>query len=182
MQKLLTIAIPVFNGSSTLSETIDSVISQNEDINILISDNASTDETSTIAIEYVAKHDNVYYSRNEENVGYDRNFEICFQKSDTDFVWLLGDDDIVRPGAISKVLGTLEQHDNLGFMYVNYAMVNRQTNEVTKDRDLLIYEDAYISPGEGCFDLLGEYPNFISTLIFRRDAWKAVDKDRKSVV
>ena len=178
MQKLLTIAIPVYNGSSTLSETIESVISQNENINILISDNASTDATSTIANEYAAKYDNVYYSRNEENVGYDRNFEICFQKSNTDFVWLLGDDDIVRPGAIKKVLETLEQYGNLGFIYVNYAMVNRQTNEVTKDRDLLIYQDTYISAGEGCFDLLGEYPNFISTLIFRRDTWNAVDKQK----
>ena len=178
MQRKLTIAIPVYNGSSTLKNTLDSLVYQNANIDILISDNASTDATSKIAQAYESKYDNVYYSRNIENLGYDRNFEMCFQKSISDYVWLLGDDDIIRPGAIQRVLDILERHSNLGFIYVNYAIVNRQTNEVTKERDLKIYEDLYVPRGERCFDLLGEYPNFISTLIFKRDVWNTINKKK----
>lgn len=74
-EKLLTICIPTYNRAYFLEEVLASVCAQlNEDVlkyvNIVISDNASPDNTTEIAEKYVSKYpDNIEYFRNGENIG-----------------------------------------------------------------------------------------------------------------
>lgn len=99
MKKILTIGIPTYNGAPHIRETLDSILSQDPNIldskvEILISDNASTDETELIVREYSSKHPNlIRYSKNEINIGFDRNLDMLFKKANGAYVWLMGDDD-----------------------------------------------------------------------------------------
>lgn len=75
-QPLLSICIPTFNRASVLKETLLTYIQNkefNEDVELIISDNASTDETQEVCLEIVKSHSNIKYYRNEENIR-DRNF------------------------------------------------------------------------------------------------------------
>ena len=66
----LTIGLPVFNGARYLQETLESVLSQSfTDFEVVISDNASTDETEAIGRAAAARDLRVTYRRNAENVG-----------------------------------------------------------------------------------------------------------------
>lgn len=69
-EKLLTIAIPTYNGANTISNMLEILLPQcDERVEILISDNASTDNTKLIIDKYIEKYENIIYVRNAKNIG-----------------------------------------------------------------------------------------------------------------
>lgn len=106
---LVTIGMPVYNGASHFREALESLLAQDyPHVEILISDNASTDETSAIAKQYAASHSFIRYSRNPENVGPHRNFlKVADEARGKYFFWAAHDDQW-RPGYISRLVEQLE--------------------------------------------------------------------------
>lgn len=113
----LTIAIPTYNRSKYLVRLLDSLRPQMEEarhqfsIELLISDNASTDDTPEVVEAF--RHISVPYRtfRNETNLGADANILQCFSEAAGQYVWIIGDDDIVLPGALLAVLDLLIQEE-----------------------------------------------------------------------
>jgi len=76
-EPLVSIDMPVYNGEEYIAQTIDSLLSQDtDDFEIVISDNASTDRTSELCAEYVARDERVRYFRNDTNIGAVANFDL----------------------------------------------------------------------------------------------------------
>jgi len=84
------------------------------DIELLVSDNASPDDTQMVAAKYRGQ---IRYWRNTENIGPDANFLKLFGEATGDFIWLPGDDDIVRDDGLSFILRMIDQHD-FDFLYL----------------------------------------------------------------
>ena len=107
----LTIAIPTYNRLEKLKICLKRLMEQKkiEQIEIIVSDNASTDGTGEYMTELVKKAENIRYYRNTENVGPDKNFLNCFDKAVGEYVLLLGDDDFLLPMAVEHLLDTLEK-------------------------------------------------------------------------
>jgi len=103
MPPLLSIALPVYNGSRHLREAIDSLLAQDVgDLELVISDNASTDETAAICTEYASKDSRVRYTCTEQNIGAAANFNRAFQLcSGTYFMW--GSDDDVWDSRFARL-------------------------------------------------------------------------------
>jgi len=101
---LLTIGIPTYNGEKYIKDTLDSVFSQinhnlAEKVDVLVSDNASIDNTAHIVANYIAKHgDIVQYVKNPTNMGFDWNLNNLFTHARGKYVWLMGDDDALYDG------------------------------------------------------------------------------------
>ncbi len=97
--KLLSICIPTYNGGKYIQNNIDIIIKQIKNYNlsgveIVVSDNCSTDNIPDIMREYQEKYpDIIKYNRNNENLGYDRNVMKCFEIVQGKFIHLFGDDD-----------------------------------------------------------------------------------------
>lgn len=91
----VSIGLPVYNGERFLAGALNSLISQDyEDFEIVISDNASTDNTGNICQEYAQKDDRIRYSRNERNIGLSRNHNRVFALSQGEFFkWAAHDDE-----------------------------------------------------------------------------------------
>lgn len=73
---ILTIAIPTYNSSKYLKETLEKTIIQcekNNEIEILVSDNCSTDDTESVVKDFINKEINIRYLKNSQNVGLDKN-------------------------------------------------------------------------------------------------------------
>ena len=122
---ILTISIPSYNGASTLEETLDSVTSQLEyGVDILISDNASTDVTADIVRKYQATYPQIRYRRNDKNLGMGPNFNLAVQHAQGEYVWLFSDDDTMVPGAIRTVLSVINSHRQLAAIYVNWSTMD----------------------------------------------------------
>lgn len=118
--KLLTIAIPTYNGSKTISDMLNILLPQIDDrVEIIISDNCSTDNTEDIIRKYLQKYKYIKYVRNQKNIGADRNFLQCMLLASGKFCMLLSDDDILVEGALTKILCFIEQNPNvsLAFLY-----------------------------------------------------------------
>lgn len=116
---LLTIAIPTYNGSRTIRNMLDLLLPQcNNQVQLLISDNCSTDSTEEIIAEYKMKWGNIEYYRNEENIGPDANFLQCMRMAEGHFTWLVSDDDIVVEGAVDKIIAFLAEHMDVGLVYL----------------------------------------------------------------
>lgn len=113
---LLTIAIPTYNRCCYLKELLaeityqmDSISTRN--IEILVIDNASTDDTPKI----LAGLDKYYLRciRNNMNIGGDKNFLECIKNGVGEYIWLFGDDEIMSPNAIAKTLTLLSTSPGL---------------------------------------------------------------------
>lgn len=173
----LTVAIPTFNGSRWLGAAIDSVLHQLHDesrdkVEIVVSDNASTDQTPVIIEEYVKKYpDTIRYFRQAENIGADRNVDALFHLAEGTYVWVLGDDDLIENGAIETLLGKLISNPA-----VLYLCAPRFLNSETGDMHTphLFLTDIETFGGDDFFQKTLWASSAISTLCIRRNAWLRV--------
>lgn len=91
---LIAIGLPVYNGGKSLRPVLDSLLAQtHSDFLLLISDNASTDDTGEICRQYAESDARIRYVRQPENIGADENFKYVFDNTDSEyFIWAAADD------------------------------------------------------------------------------------------
>ncbi len=78
----VSIGMPVWNGREFIKLALDSLLSQDfKDFEIIISDNASTDNTEKICEEYVKKGERIKCILQRENIWLDRNFNFVLDKA-----------------------------------------------------------------------------------------------------
>lgn len=109
----LTIAIPTYNRARFLKRLLDALAPQlrNEPrVELIISDNAATDETPEVVRSFESAGLPLRYLRNESNIGFDRNILQCFEQASGQYIWIVGDDDVPVPPVVERVLAALEQH------------------------------------------------------------------------
>ena len=166
---LLTIAIPTYNRSYCLGKVLKSVTGQvgNDPlVEIIILDNASTDDTEVVSQKYQEKFDNVSYRRNAENIGGDANVRLAYKSSHGKYVICLGDDDYYVKPVLYKVL--------------NYLCTGEEPAIIAMKRDASKSYEVY--QGKGIDDYLmhiSHQSTFISILVMRRDLIiKAMEDDR----
>lgn len=107
VQPLLSICIPTYNRSQYLKKTIDSIIGQeefkSENVEIIISDNCSTDDTEIVCKKYTEQYENIKYFKNQENVR-DRNFPLVLSKGSGVLLKLCNDTLIFNKDALNDLL------------------------------------------------------------------------------
>lgn len=146
------------------------------DVEILICDNASTDGTAEVVKPYLTRAD-VRYVQNPRNVGMLGNMRVTAHASSGDYVWILGDDDTVVPGAIEKVLSVINAAPAPSLAYLNYSYTLAADPQDIDDLDKFIGSAIPVSkPGPDLSgqvrDIGAKSENFftgIYCLVFRRD-------------
>src|SRR3989338_5944877 len=105
----VTIAIPTYNRAKLLSQAIESVLVQTyKDFELLISDNASTDETNNVVTSF--KDPRIRYHRNRKNIGMMSNWNKCVELAQGKYLMILGDDDKLYPYFIKNSLKVHKDH------------------------------------------------------------------------
>ena len=91
---LVSIGMPVFNGEKSLAQALDALLKQDyTNLEIIISDNGSTDHTSEICQEFLKKDSRIKYYHSPENLGSNWNFNRVFNLSSGKyFMWAAHDD------------------------------------------------------------------------------------------
>jgi glycosyltransferase involved in cell wall biosynthesis len=106
MPARLTIAIPTYNRAAKLQAQLDRLVPQlTPEVRCCIYDNASTDETQQVVEKYVSQ--GISYHRSPYNVGAALNFFRCFQECQTEWLWILSDDDPISSHAVANLLAIL---------------------------------------------------------------------------
>lgn len=181
MKPVLTIAIPTFNRADKLRKCIELVMNevQNYPIEIMVSDNASTDNTRQTMDEIRSKYPQITYYRNKENIGADRNFLNCYEKAKGDYIWLIGDDDMLLPNALQSIMEALNEKPV--FLHLNTSNLIsteplKYVNSRMEQNGIIKYEDKNVF-----LEKMGIHITFLSALILRTDYVREV-KDKEKYI
>lgn len=111
---IVSIGLPVYNGEDFLKYALDSLLSQTfRDFELIISDNASTDNTPKICQEYVLRDKRIRYIRQNNNMGALWNFNFVLKQSNKEyFIWVSSDDKL-HPEFLEKNIDILEKNKNV---------------------------------------------------------------------
>ncbi|CAI8407917.1 MAG: Putative glycosyltransferase EpsE [Gammaproteobacteria bacterium] len=107
----VSIGLPVFNGESSLRIALDSLLAQTSDnFELIISDNASTDQTELICRAYAEKDPRIQYFRQDINLGAEANFMFVLERSVGNYFMWAAADDVRSPDFIELNCDFLENH------------------------------------------------------------------------
>lgn len=111
---LVSVGLPVRNGADRLETVVKSVLNQDhENLELVICDNASTDDTEELCRSLAALDSRIVYHRNAVNVGMLNNFMGAMRLAEGEFFRWVGDDDSLDPRCVSGCLEAFACDDNL---------------------------------------------------------------------
>lgn len=169
---LVSVVIPAYNYGCYLGQAVRSVLDQGiDDIEVLVLDNASTDDTAQVMAAFSAEP-RVRYMRNRRNIGAGNSSQNGFWVAKGTYLVLFMADDFMNPGHLQRLLPILQGNPAHALGYSPISWVNEQGEPLSGPRhpghrdadyaggrhelaDLLVY-DSYITP---------------SAAIIRRDAF-----------
>jgi len=143
---LVSILIFNYNYGRYLRECFDSVLAQTYDnIEINFSDNASTDDSWEIALEYQRHYPDVFFvARNRRNFGAGANFMNTRINARGQYVVELCSDDALLPDYVRSCVVALESHLEAGFAMVHRAILDAQS---TRTEEPPFYDQTCLIPG-----------------------------------
>lgn len=104
---MLGFVIPTWNRADQLRRCVEAMMVQEAD-QVLIVDDASTDHTPEVGMEFVDRFPlTVRYLRYEERAGFAGNYKRAIENADTDYIWTFGDDDLLMDSAYNFVKGVI---------------------------------------------------------------------------
>jgi abequosyltransferase len=183
----LSICIPTYNFGESIGETLSAVINQchnRDDVEIVVVDGASTDNTAEIVRSYQNRFSSLAYHRLERKGGIDNDLALTVELARGDYCWLLSSDDVPVAGAISRMLCEIELGCDI-FLF----------SRTVCDRDLRpLFDQLWL--GKNAEDRIftfasprdfidyffrstsiGALFSYISSLMVKRDAWNAIIQD-----
>jgi len=86
-------------------------------VEVLIADNASTDETPSVIQEYRGRFETIRCFRHDSNIEFDRNMDFLVTSANSPYVWTLADDDILVEGALDSVKRTLDRFPEVSLLF-----------------------------------------------------------------
>jgi len=107
----LTIIVPTFNRCNSLELLLCCLKSDlqpfGNDVAVYVSDNASTDATSSVLTKIQIDWPQLTIYRHATNVGPDQNFSHCVKQVRSRWFWIISDDDLPKRGVVAQILGIL---------------------------------------------------------------------------
>lgn len=172
----LSFCIPTYQRRFYLEETLSSIFSQmQEDIEIVIADNHSTDGTEDYVHELQECYSNIRYYRWKESVECGKNLLKAVELAAGEYCWLMTDDDRVEEGGVETVMSLLRKYPSLTGVsvdvegYDRYLKCKKKIRYSHKIKAEKLFEDA-----EEIFQELGAWFGFWSAHIIKRKKWEEV--------
>jgi abequosyltransferase len=132
-----SICIPAYNRARHLPALLDSIYAQDcGDFEIVICEDVSRerDQIAAAAADYAERYPGTLrYFENETNFGYDGNIRRLVEKAVGEFCFFMGNDDLMRPGALSTVASLLKRHRNVGLVLKSYAFFDEIPEKINQE-------------------------------------------------
>lgn len=121
----LALGLPVYNGERYLAETFDCFLTQTfQDFEIIVCDNASTDQTAEICRSFAERDPRIRYHRNDRNLGALPNFNKVFELSRTPLFKWVANDDLYHPRYLESCVGILDEDPDVVLAHSKTAFVD----------------------------------------------------------
>ena len=137
-QPLVSIGLPVYNGSQLLLPCLDSLLAQTyRNIEIIISDNASTDETVSICERYASTDSRIRFHRAERNRGAAWNHRRVLELARGEYFKWCGSDDAIEPRFVEQCVAALEARSDAALAYPLTIIIDEKGRPVQRTIDRL---------------------------------------------
>ncbi|MBN1186299.1 MAG: glycosyltransferase family 2 protein [Bacteroidales bacterium] len=147
--KLLTIAIPTWNRGEFLNVGLQKLLPEinnyKEYIQLVVSNNASTDNTENIISKYRSEYPNIEftYYKQDKNKGLCGNFIKCRELAKGEYLWILSDDDFIEQGLMKKIIEVLLDNKDIALIFLNnWFKTNKQYEVIKLNFNQLVYKIA----------------------------------------
>ena len=143
-ERILSICIPTFNRAEILRRTVESYVNDpafDERVEIVISDNCSSDSTMEAVSGYLVKHGNIRYNRLPENIGPELNMSAVLSMGKGLYLKLMNDTAVMKPGVLKEMLEKLESGISKMepvFFYQNISFLNSDETVYCSDLNDLV--------------------------------------------
>lgn len=127
MRERVSICIPAYNASRTIADTLESIVAQSyRDLLIVVVDNASTDNTVQIALEYAKLDDRVRVIAHKSHIDGLKNFDRCINVADGEYTCIYHADDVYDPTIIEKEVAFLNRNANAGAVFTGSNQIDAE--------------------------------------------------------
>jgi glycosyltransferase involved in cell wall biosynthesis len=138
----VSVGLPIYNGEKYITQALDSILAQTfEDFELIISDNASTDRTREICLDYAARDSRIKYSRNRQNLGLTRNFNHAFELARGEYFAYMSHDDYIAPDLIARCVEILDNDSSVILCHCQVLIVDEQGKPVAHYDDKLKFHN-----------------------------------------
>jgi glycosyltransferase involved in cell wall biosynthesis len=122
---LISIVLPTYNGTRYLRDAIESCLHQTyPNWELILVDDASTDETPSIIGEYLARDSRVTTLRNPVNRKLPGSLNAGFARARGDLLTWTSDDNCYRPQALSEMAAFLETNPSVALVYADFTVID----------------------------------------------------------
>lgn len=144
MQPLVSICIPTYNRAECLKETLSSIVCQEEFkdgyVEVVVSDNASTDNTEQVGSSYEKKYSGIHYYRNKKNI-LGENLPLVLSRASGKLRKLNNDTAVLLPGSLKYLCEIEKKYENdrpvIFFSNGKNYLKNTQDNEILTFRKFI---------------------------------------------
>lgn len=186
---LLSICIPTYNREKYLRELLDNIFHQlnnikDSNVEICVSDNASTDNTQQMVFQYQKTYTNINYFRWDKNMGADNNYLKVVEIAHGAYCWLFGSDDMISNGGIAKILSEIKENHDIYLVnnivcdinmtplkkpeIIKHSIKSKIFNFETDDK--LLYYLQSLNNSMGIF-------TYLSVIIVKKQQWSLIKFD-----
>jgi len=142
----LSIGLPVYNGENYLAQSIEALLGQSyEDFELLISDNASTDDTPDICREYGRQDSRIRYIRQQRNIGLNPNHNFVIERARGELFKMASHDDLYARDLLKRCVDALDERPQVVLAHTWEAMIDT-SGIVTKVLDYSVATDSQRAP------------------------------------
>ena len=174
--KKLGIVIPTYNRCELAYVGIKTLLPQlleyQNDVSLLISDNASQDNTENMLRPFSVQYPNVIeYVKQSKNIGPHANFYFGVREVNSEYVFLLGDDDIVSPYFISIILDLINKHKGVGLIHFNHIQISPDRSVIRLFQRNIQIGSLIVNYENGKSFIKNHLvsPSFMSSVVFRKE-------------
>lgn len=122
-QPLVSICLPTFNAEKTIGETVSSVLNQTyQNMEILVIDNASTDNTLALLQEFADPRLRIY--QNDVNIGAEKNFSKAVHLAGGEYIAIFHADDLYLPEMVEKQVAAFQGRPDVGAVFTMANFIN----------------------------------------------------------
>lgn len=140
---VIGIGVPVYNGAQYLTPAIESLLAQSfDDFDMIISDNASTDETPEICREFARRDPRVRYVRQPRNIGGPRNWSFVARQTQGQYFKWAAANDVCHRDMLLKCKQVLDEQRSAVLVFPRTQIINEIGRQGEVYEDVLELLDA----------------------------------------